>query len=49
MYSGGNDLMKEEKSPKEIQEVREELYITDKEKKEKLLFEIRKKYKNVFV
>lgn len=35
MYSGGNDLMKEEKSLKEIHKIREELYFMDKEEKKK--------------
>ena len=35
MYSGGNDLMKEEKSLKEIHKIREELYFMGKEEKKK--------------
>lgn len=49
MYSGGNDLMKEEKSLKEIHKIREDLYFMDKEEKKKKLVEIKEKYKKLFV
>ena len=41
--------MNEEKSLKEIHEIREKIYFMDKEEKNNLLEKIREKYKNLFV
>lgn len=41
--------MNEEKSLKEIHEIREKLYLMDKKDRDKLLVKIREKYRNLFV
>ena len=41
--------MTEEKALKEIHEIREKLFLMDKDEKKNLLLEIRKKYESLFV
>ncbi len=49
MYSGGNHLMNEEQSLREIHEIREKLFLMKKKEKRNQLLEIRKKYKELFI
>ncbi len=48
MYSRGNSVLKEEKSLKELHEIREKIYKMDIEEKKEKLKEIREKYKDLF-
>lgn len=48
MYSRGNSVVKEEKSLKEIHEIREKLYNMDEKEKKELLKKIKDKYKDLF-
>lgn len=41
--------MKEEKSLKEIHDIREKIFLMDEKTKEDLLLKIREKYKKIFV